>query len=223
MTNYCPWVNIITGIFGKLFNNHSLGLFDEKIKKGEREMSNAYLNIIENRLSEYFSLKKHINLHGQVIDLFATLEIQNEKYFVSKSIKLWRAENYEYVFLRLFTDLTEQTLQEFIKYLQTSITYFVKPHSEHMESLITGVIIVDQEPDSQLQAQISSFRYRRNFKLTLEGWAEIRLILVIPSSNIVITNKRGKEVKKIYTPVFKQTQFDRGFTKIKKIITFKKV
>lgn len=187
-------------------------------------MVNSYINIIENRLSEYFSIKKHINLHGQLIDLFATLEIHNEKYFVSKSIKLWRAENYEYVFIKSFNnnDLTEQTLQEFIKYLQDAISNFVKPHSDHMESLITGVLIVDQEPDSQLQKQISSFRYRKNFKLTFEGWAEIRLILVIPSINKVIANRRGKEVREFYAPVFKQTQLDRGFDKLKKIVTFKK-
>jgi len=186
-------------------------------------MSNAYLNIIENRLFESFNIKKHVNLHGQLIDLFATLEIHNEKYFISKSTKLWQAENYEYVFIKSFNDLTEQTLQEFIKYLQNAVVHYVKPHSDHMESLITGVLIVDQEPNSQLQAQISSFRYRKNFKLTLEGWAEIRLILVIPSLNKVIANRRGKEVKKFYTPVFKQTQLDRGFNKLKRIVTFKKV
>lgn len=185
-------------------------------------MINSYLDIIENRLSEYFSIQKHINLQGQVIDLFATLEVKNEKYFVSKSIKLWGAENYEYVFIKSFNDLNEQTLHEFTKYLQDAITHFVKPHSEHMESIITGVLIVDQEPDSQLEAQISSFRYRKNYKLTLEGWAEIRLILVIPSSNKVVANRRGKEVKKFYTPVFKQTQLDRGFSKLRKIITFNK-
>lgn len=186
-------------------------------------MLDSYLDIIENRLSEYFSIEKHINLHGQLVDLFAALEIHNEKYFVSKSIKLWRAENYEYVFIKSFSDLTEQGLHEFIQYLQDAITHFVKPHSDHMESLITGVLIVDHEPDSQLAAQISSFRYRKNYKLTLEGWAEIRLILVIPSSNIVITNRRGKEVRKFYTPVFKQTPLDRGFSKLKRIVTFNKM
>jgi len=187
-------------------------------------MVSSYLDIIENRLSGYFSIQKHINLHGQFIDLFGTLEVQNEKYFVSKSIKLWRAENYEYVFLKaLNSDLTEQTLQEFIKYLQDAIINFVKPHSDHMESLITGVLIVDQEPDSQLQKQISSFRYRKNFKLTLEGWAEIRLILVVPSTNKVVANRRGKEVKRFYTPVFKQTQLDRGFKTLKRIVTLRKM
>ncbi|MDI6879056.1 MAG: hypothetical protein QMC95_04525 [Desulfitobacteriaceae bacterium] len=186
-------------------------------------MLNSYLDIINTRLSEHFNVKKHFYLNEQSIDLFATLEVRNEKYFLSKNVKLWRAENYEYVFVKSFNDLTKQNLQEFIKYLQNAIAYFVKPHSEHMESLVTGVLIVDQEPDSQLQAQIRSFRYRKNFKLTLQGWAEIRLILVIPSSNKVIANKRGKEVRNFYTPIFKQTQLDRGLNKLKRIVTFKKM
>lgn len=180
-----------------------------------------YLENLENKLVHNFNIIKEVNLYDQFLDIFATLEVQNEKYFISRNLKLWRAENYEYVFIKSFNNLTFETFQQFITYLQKAITYFVKPHPEHMESLVTGVLIVGEEPESQLQSQIKSFRYRKNFKFSLQGWSEIRLILVIPSSNKVIANKRGKEVERFYTPVFKQTNWDRGLKKLRRIVTFK--
>lgn len=186
-------------------------------------MLNSYLDLIETRLSSYYDITTHIHLHGQLIDLFAALEVHNERYFVSQRAKLWLADTYEYVFMKSFNDLDQHTFQEFLTYLQNAIAHFAKPHSDHMETLITGVLVVDQEPDTHLQARASSFRYRKNFKLTLEGWAEIRLILVVPSSNTVIANRRGKEVKHFYAPVFKQRQSDSGLAKLKRIVPFRKV
>lgn len=180
--------------------------------------SNSYIKILNERLSCYFDTEKEITTLGEKYDLFARLTVHNEKYFGSKSVKLWRAENYEYLFAKCYSSFTENNFYSFTGQLKKAVDFYVKPHSEHMESIVTGIIIVEQEPDLRTQSLIQSFHYRKNYKLTLHGWSEIRLILVIPLLNKGISNRRGKEVLNFYLPDYQKSTWQSGLQKLKNSI-----
>jgi len=180
-----------------------------------------YIDVLSERLAGFFDIDKNIFTMGETFNLFASSIVHNEKYFGSKSVKIWRVENYEYLFAKTYVRFSENDFSNFTELLKSAISLYVKPHSEHMESIVTGVIISEQEPDLQTQSLIKSFHYRKNYRFTLHGWSEIRLILVIPSLNKGISNKKGKEVLNFYLPEYQKSTLGKGIQKLKSSILLK--
>lgn len=158
-----------------------------------------YLDIIEERLSRNFNIQRNVRILEEQIELFAKLEVHNEKYFASKNVKIWRAENYEYCFIQSFDQIDERKIEKFQKLLIDSIDQFVQPHSEHMSSIITGVMVVNDLPET-LEKKITRFKFRKVYAFSFKGWVEVRLIVVNLHSNRVISNRKGKEVQNFYLP-----------------------
>lgn len=158
-----------------------------------------YLDLINSRLQRNFDVQRNINVLDQQIDVYARLEIQNESYFASKKVKVWRAEMYEYCFARYFESVDEKIIGDYQSFLIEAMEHFVKPHPEHMSSIITGIIITDDIPPS-LEKMISGFKHRKTYAFSFKGWADVRLIAVNLRSNRVISNKKGKEVENFYLP-----------------------
>lgn len=175
--------------------------------------SEQYVELVEKRLSRNFDIKKDVEILNQRLPLFAKLEVHNERYFGTKNLKIWRAENYEYIFLQIFEIFDEDKLKQFQKFLENAVDYFVDPHREHMSTVITG-IIVSEEPLTNLENIVKKYRYRKTYALSMKGWAEVRLIIVHPSSNHLIYNRKGKEVGSFYIPEKKE--------KAKRFFTFTK-
>ena len=54
--------------------------------------------------------------------------------------------------------------------------------------------------DKSTENFIKKFKFNKPYKLYFHGWSDIRLLLVDLSNNLVISNKQGKKVKKVYIP-----------------------
>lgn len=163
----------------------------------------TYKEIITNRLSNSFDIEENYVYKNFKFDLFGTLNIRNEKYMASKKLTIYAFENDEYCFLKYFDVLDENIIDDLIKILKLSINDYVKPHHEHMCSVITGVIVVDNFDNKNLIKKIKKFNYQKGFMFGLKGWADVRLILVDLQNNKVITSKKAKRVGKFYQPLNK--------------------
>ena len=89
---------------------------------------------------------------------------------------------------------------EYTEYLKTLINTLVKPHREHKSSTITGVIVCNTSIDKSTENFIKKFKFTKPYKLYFHGWSDIRLLLVDLSNNLVVSNKQGNSVKKVYIP-----------------------
>ena len=74
----------------------------------------------------------------------------------------------------------------------------MKPTEEHMSSIITGVIALDNKPSTDIIDAIKKFKYHKGFAFGFKGWVDIRLILVTMDDKNIVTNKKGKEVIQVY-------------------------
>jgi len=157
-----------------------------------------YLQVTEKKLSKYFNIKRTYNYKDFNIDLFAESFIRNEKYFATKKATVYAFENNEYNFIKSYGKLEEDHLNTFIAVLKNATDDFVSPHREHMSTVINGIIVVENGFTENLKRSIEKFKFHRNFAFGFKGWAYIRLIVVDLSKGEVITNQRGKEVKKFY-------------------------
>ena len=75
----------------------------------------------------------------------------------------------------------------------------VKPDENHMSSAITGVLVTKHKPSADIIDTIKKFKYHKGFAFGFKGWVDIRLILVTMEDNYIVTNKKGKEVKEVYS------------------------
>lgn len=159
-----------------------------------------FLNILLESYETYFDVARNIEKDGMALPAEAVFHSRSEKYVLVQSAKLWAVETNEYVYF--ITDEIS-SIEEF-KTLVDKVLKIgmreIKPHSEHMYSYITMVYLADSVNDS-LRKAIRNFSYHRMFLLSLQGWMHFRLAAVDLSKNLIITNKKGREVKELLEKV----------------------
>ncbi|NLX62418.1 MAG: hypothetical protein GXZ06_07985, partial [Tissierellia bacterium] len=118
---------------------------------------------------------------------------------LSKKIVIYAIENNEYIFIKYFDGLDDNSLKDYTESLIKSIDDIVKPDENHMSSVITGVLVTKYKPSGAILDTIKKFKYHKGFAFGFKGWVDIRLILVTMEDNHIVTNKKGKEVREVYT------------------------
>lgn len=159
----------------------------------------TYLDNIENKLKAYFDIYRKYNIKGYAYDLFAKYHMRMERYVLVKKAVIYAMENNEYCLMKYFNEIDEYKLKDFTNSLIESIDELVNPDENHMSSVITGVLVCDNIPSDDIVKQIKKFKYHKGFAFGFRGWVDIRLILVAMNDNYIVTNKKGKEVREIYS------------------------
>ena len=157
-----------------------------------------YLGSLEKKLESYYDIEKNIDYRGIKIDLLATFHVKSERYILTKKAKIFGIENNEYCFIKSFSELDTQGYEQYTDLLKDAIIDYVNPHEEHMSSLITGVLVVDNSCNQDFINRIEKFKFHKSFAFGFKGWVDIALVLVLLDKGEVITNKKGKEVSKAY-------------------------
>ena len=166
----------------------------------EAEMDyKEYLDNIEKKLEGYFDISKCYKINGYEYDLFAEYHLRTERYILSKKAVIYAMENNEYSLIKYFKSLDSNILNTYLDSLIKSIDIIVKPDENHMSSIITGVLVSEYKPDSYIVDTVKKFKYHKGFAFGFKGWVDIRLILVTIGDNYIVTNKKGKEVSKVYS------------------------
>ncbi len=164
----------------------------------ERE---KYLQLIKDRLRQYFDIEEPYHYEHRQFDFYAKSDIRNERYFASKKIKVYAIENIEHVFVQCLDTLTEKELEAFWQVMVKAAEELPEPHEEHMSTIISGIIVLPDGPEENLLPLIRKKKHEKSFMLGLKGWVYIRLIVVNLHQKNLAHNKRGKEVKALYSPV----------------------
>ena len=160
-------------------------------------------NYMENLIAKYyknFSIRKNIDLCDKKISLYAEYKGIGARTFITQKDVIDKYEFNEYCIVNVYNSILMEDVIEYTEYLKTLINDLVKPHREHKSSTITGVIVCDTPVDKNTENFIKKFKFTKPYKLYFHGWSDIRLLLVDLSNNLVISNKQGKSVKKVYIP-----------------------
>ena len=160
-----------------------------------------YLDTLRCKYEPYFDIYPGYSILGRKLDLYARSHVRSEKYILSKKAVLGAFETNEYCLVeghsaRIFTP----AVQDFTAFLVNAAGELVKPHSEHMSSLVTGVLVSEQGFDHEAIKIGTRFKHGRSFWFGLRGWCSACLLLVDLSSGQVYASSKGKEVIKSYQP-----------------------
>lgn len=168
--------------------------------------SEGYLEKLRERYSRYHDVKEQPDDIPVTLDIYAHFYQTNQKYFGSKRINLWRADNEEHCLVKRHNNIRKNDVDVMISLLKIGVERLVKPHPDHMKTILTGVMITSEPLADDIKPLIEKFSYKKSFLFYLCGWAEIRLLALDLSSQIVLSNPVGKEVINFYEGLFRESK-----------------
>ncbi len=154
----------------------------------------------------YFDVSRGYEFAGRSFAGYAEFRSHSEQFVLVKRAKLWEADAFEYIFFDVVDHADVAYVDEAIHFMTTEALAKVVPDENHMTSFISLVVIADSA-DSEAIARIKKARFRKNFKLGLRGWADLRVALTDLSSMEVVTNSMGKEMKSTLLSCLKTATF----------------
>ncbi|MBZ9686245.1 hypothetical protein G9F72_007870 [Clostridium estertheticum] len=163
-------------------------------------VANIYMENLLAKYNKNFNISKNIDLCDKRINLFAEYKGIGARTFITQKDVIDKFEFNEYCVVNAYDKINMEDVVEYTEYLKTLINTLVKPHREHKSSTFTGVIICNASIDKNTENFIKKFKFTKPYKLYFHGWSDIRLLLVDLSNNLVISNKQGNSVKKVYIP-----------------------
>ncbi len=160
-----------------------------------------YLENLENKLRSSFDLYRDHKINNLELDLYGRFYMTTERYLLTKKAKIFGIENNEHILVNKIDNLDASKLSEFIGCIIDSIDHIVDPHPEHMSSIVTGVLVIDDSIkilSDEIVDDVIKFKFHKGFSFGLRGWVDVRLLIVSLKDGIVISNKKGKEVEQVY-------------------------
>lgn len=122
------------------------------------------------------------------------------QYVLVKKAELWAAENHEYLYLHSLDQLTVEEVERIVEEVLSDGMPRIQPHSEHMYTYLTAVVLCGRaEPDAV--ALVKKVKKRREFKLSLHGWMELRIAAVDCSTGEISTNRSARDLNKSLRPL----------------------
>lgn len=156
-----------------------------------------YMENLYRKFEKHFEIEKDVVVFGERIDINARFSNIKGRTFITKHDVVDKCENYEYCYIKRADIVTEKDISAYGQFLKKIVDECVKPGMDHMSTYVTGVI-VGNSIDNGTKKAIEMYRYSKAYRFYLRGWCDVRLICINMSSNEIITNKAGKQVKKVY-------------------------
>lgn len=141
----------------------------------------------------WFDVSRNHEFAGRTFAGYAEFHSHGEQYVLVKRAKLWEVDTHEYLFLHVEQHLDAATLAGLVAFMKDEALRKVQPQPNHMSSYLSLVVIADAVDDDAKRAARTT-RFRKNFKLGLQGWVDVRLAVVDLSHSDVVTNAAGKEL-----------------------------
>ena len=148
-----------------------------------------------NAYSHHYDIERDVVIDGEYFPAMAIYYLRDENYLITKKHVLNAVENHEYVYFYLTDHLDAKTLQNKIDFTRNDGLGRIKPHKEHMSSMVSMVILADTI-DPEAKALIKKTRFRKNYRLALHGWMEYQIAAMEISTNSFLSNPAGKNAKK---------------------------
>ena len=153
------------------------------------------LQTLLNAYSHHYDIERDVTVGGSSFPAMAVFFLRDENYLITRKHVLNAVENHEYVYFYLTEHLDAETLREQINITREDGLGRIRPHKEHMSSLVTLVILADTI-DEEAKKLIRKTRFQKYFRLALHGWMEYHIAAMETSTNSFLSNPAGKGAKK---------------------------
>ncbi|MBR1477984.1 MAG: hypothetical protein IJ608_08510 [Lachnospiraceae bacterium] len=162
------------------------------------------LTLFEKFLDSY-SVYYNVNRDSakEPFDAEAVFYNNEQQYFLVKAAKISEMNTAEFAFFKTVDILDKERLIEYDKLAWNEGMSRVKPDSNHKNSDVVLIIIADRiEEDAK--ALIKKLKHSKNYRFSLWGFSNYRLVAVESSSNTACFNRQGSILRKLVGNIISQ-------------------
>lgn len=153
-----------------------------------------YMNEMANRYTAWFDVYRDEQLGSIPLAFSAHFKRRDEKYLVTKTIKMWSLENDQHVYVTHFNEnVTLEKMEKLKEELLAKSQSQLPNHPEHMSTIFTAIVVTDQDLDQEVIHFVKKFRKLKFIKYGLHGWYELYIGIVDLKNRRVFIHSKGKE------------------------------
>ncbi|WP_313528896.1 hypothetical protein [Anaerotignum sp.] len=149
----------------------------------------------------YFDIQYDVQVGSRQYPATAEFHSRSEKYVLVRSAKIWATEMNEYAYFAFADVPTLDDYQSLKQDVLKSGLSQIKPHSEHMYSYVSLILVADLLPQEVIK-EIQKTKYHKTFLFSLHGWMYLRIAAVDLSNGKVYSNQRGNELLPLLQNIF---------------------
>lgn len=156
-------------------------------------------DVLDNLMKQYegyFNVEMPHTYGNRVLLAYAQYIQRMEKYVLVRRAQLYATESNEHVFFVHAPHLNEATWEAEKNFIIAAEKDYVVPHSEHMYSYMTLVLLCDTI-DADVKKKIKRMSYTKNYKYSIHGYSTVRIAAMDLSDDSIVTNGQGRELVKV--------------------------
>lgn len=146
----------------------------------------------------WFDVSRDVSVAGRAFRALAQFHSFGEQYVLVKRVKLWEAEEHEYMLFDVRDRIDAEAARSYVEFMKNEALELVKPEPNHMSSFRTLVVIANSVSDEACTL-FRKTSHRKNFMWGIRGWSDVRLALIDlskPQGSRVVCNGAAKRIRK---------------------------
>lgn len=146
----------------------------------------------------WFDVSRDVSVAGRAFRALAQFHSFGEQYVLVKRVKLWEAEEHEYMLFDVRDRIDAEAARSYVEFMKNEALELVKPEPNHMSSFRTLVVIANSASDEAC-ILFRKTSHRKNFMWGIRGWSDVRLALIDlskPQGSRVVCNGAAKRIRK---------------------------
>ena len=148
-------------------------------------------------LANSYNLTQPYNVQGKHFEFYGQFHQRSSKYFASKKMEYYAFSSYDHIFYKSYSCVNVCDLSDLLTTGKKLILDYCQMDDEHMETSITLMLHSETLPCLETIKFIkNNMNYSKSFYWGFKGWGKLKVIILVPSSKEVITNKFAKRDEK---------------------------
>ncbi len=172
----------------------------DKLDNYSENVQNS-IKAISNVLTKHFDIKYNESIDGKYFDLYAYYKADYYKSFLTRSTVYEGFSIFEHIVLRVCDKLNARDIEKFKAMLIKLTPKLTNADKLHKKSLITGIIICEDEVDMNFAKTVKKFFYRKSYRLCFHGWSETQIVIYSLKTKTAYLPKTNKDLKKLFADI----------------------
>lgn len=172
----------------------------DKSESCSESVKNA-IGSISNVLKRHFDITYNKTIADESFDFYAYYRANYHKSFLTRSTVYEGFSVFEHILLRVCNKLTVDDFESFKQTFINLTPTLADANKMHKKSIITGIILCEDEIDDSFKKLVQRFFYRKSYKMCFHGWSETQIAIYSLKTNTAYLPKANKDLKKLFVDI----------------------
>ena len=161
----------------------------------------TFLAVLEDSYSAYYNIIPNDGLTELPLVFRAEYYSNNERYWFTKSVKIWGNETNEFCYVFSAPRFEAAEIARCLDFVIDDALPRVKPHKEHQYTNFKAIFMADSFGENAKET-VRRRSFSKSYKFSLHGYSELLAAAVDLSDSSTVTNKAGYPLVKYFRKLF---------------------